>query len=201
MRSKTNEIIAETRGGRVAILKGKYMPVSIKKTDGKYRVSTPNQVHAKHTTRKKAERQANLLRAIDHGWHPTGKAAREAIRIEAQTLASSLLEVDEIGSVPIPASGKSYARIHGMRGLRDKQRLYISMARDLGDRGKSTKGFPNYDGSAFTGPKHSEGLERHRTEPTHLHGGRYGKQVASKGKTGGKFSMPGNWSVGHAIKH
>ena len=179
------------------------MPVSIQKTDGKYRVSTPNQVHAKHTTRKKAERQARLLNAIDHGWHPTGKPAREAVHAQAQALASALLEVDEIGSVPIPASGKAYARIRGMRGLRNKQQLYINMARDLGDRGKSTKGFKNYDGSAFTGPKHEgegEGLERHKIEPTHLHGGHYGKHVASKGKTGGKFKMPGNWQVGHAIK-
>lgn len=179
------------------------MPVTVRKIDGKYSVTTPNQTHAFGTTRKKAERQANLLRAIDHGWHPTGKPARESVQQEALALVNSLLEVDEIGSVPIPASGKAYARIHGMRGLRNKQRLYINMARDLGNRGKSTYGFKDYDGSAYTGPKHESaerGLERHHTEKTRFHGGAYGRHVNPRGKTGGKFRMPGQWSVGHAIK-
>lgn len=48
------------------------MPVKIEKVDG-YRVSTPNQVHAKHTTKKKAEAQKRLLNAVEHGWKPTGK--------------------------------------------------------------------------------------------------------------------------------
>jgi len=175
------------------------MPVKITKKDGKYRVSTPSQVHAKGTTRKNAERQARLLRAIDHGWHPTGEPAKESARAQAQSVVNRLLEVDEISSLPIPASGKAYARIKGMRGLRNKQQLYINMSRDLGNRGKSTKGFPNREGSAFTGPK-QEGLERHRTERTRFHGGKYGAGVNPKGKTGGKFKMPGNWKVGHAIK-
>ena len=127
---------------------------------------------------------------------------------EAQAVVDSLLEVDEIGSVPIPASGKSYARIQGMRGLRSKQQTYINMCRDLGDRGKTTKGFKNYDGSAFTGHKHehmdsapvSTSLERHHTEKTTMRGGRYGKGVDDKGKTAGKFQMPGQWAVSHAIK-
>jgi len=184
------------------------MPVSVSKTDGKYRVSTPNQTHAFGTTKRKAERQANLLRAVDHGWHPTGKPARESVHEEALALVDSLLEVDEIGSVPIPASGRAYARIHGMRGLRNKQQLYINMGRDLANRGKPTHGFRDYEGSAYTGPKH-EGmanasvrrpLERHHTEKTRLHGGKYGRGVASKGKTSGKFQMPGQWAVGSAIK-
>lgn len=235
------------------------MPVRITKSDGKYRVSTPSQVHAKGTTKKNAERQARLLRAIDHGWHPTGKPAKESVSSQAQSVVNKLLEVDEIGSLPIPASGKAYARIKGMRGLRNKQNLYINMSRDLGNQGKSTKGFPNREGSAFTGPKHEshetsplmmawhaltgqlqqldqslmepgeheelrqwwdrsdwmmrkfaqlevrhqqrrEGLERHHTERTKFHGGAYGKGVDSKGKTSGKFKMPDNWTVGHAIK-
>ena len=48
------------------------MPVTIKKTDG-YRVSTPGGVKAKKTSRLKALRQARLLRAVEHGWRPTGK--------------------------------------------------------------------------------------------------------------------------------
>jgi len=52
------------------------MPVSIKKKDG-YQVSTPGGVKAKSTTKTKAERQANLLRAVEHDWKPTGKPARD----------------------------------------------------------------------------------------------------------------------------
>jgi len=51
------------------------MPVRIKKING-YRVSTPGGVKAKRTSKAKAKRQANLLRAIEHGWKPTGKPAR-----------------------------------------------------------------------------------------------------------------------------
>ena len=53
------------------------MPVKIKKVDG-YQVSTPNRVHAKHTTLANAKRQAKLLNAIEHGWKPTGKKAKKA---------------------------------------------------------------------------------------------------------------------------
>jgi len=52
------------------------MPVKIKKVDG-YRVSTPGGVKAKHTTKTKAKSQARLLRAVDHGWKPTGKKRKK----------------------------------------------------------------------------------------------------------------------------
>lgn len=52
------------------------MPVKITKTDHKYKVTTPSGVKAKGTTKAKAEAQANLLRAVEHGWKPTGKKAR-----------------------------------------------------------------------------------------------------------------------------
>lgn len=42
------------------------MPVTIKKVSGGFSVSTPNAVHAKRTTKKKAEAQRNLLNAIEH---------------------------------------------------------------------------------------------------------------------------------------
>ena len=45
----------------------------IKKDSGKYEVKTPNAVHAKGTTKAKAEAQQRLLNAVDHGWKPTGK--------------------------------------------------------------------------------------------------------------------------------
>ena len=48
------------------------MPVTITKKDG-YEVRTPNKVHAKKTTKKKAEAQGRLLRAVEHGWKPTGR--------------------------------------------------------------------------------------------------------------------------------
>ena len=47
------------------------MPVKVRrKTSGKYSVSHGGKVSAKGTTRRKAERQARLLRALDHGWRP-----------------------------------------------------------------------------------------------------------------------------------
>lgn len=50
------------------------MPVTIKhKPNGKCSVSTPNMTHAYNTTCHKAERQARLLRGIDHGWKPDKK--------------------------------------------------------------------------------------------------------------------------------
>jgi len=53
------------------------MPVKIRKVGkGKYRVSTPNQAHAKATTKEKAEAQERLLNAVEHGWKPTGKKAK-----------------------------------------------------------------------------------------------------------------------------
>lgn len=52
------------------------MPVKIRKIKGGVRVSTPSGVKAKRTTRTKAKAQANLLRAVDHGWKPTGKRRR-----------------------------------------------------------------------------------------------------------------------------
>lgn len=59
------------------------MPVSVKKTDG-YRVSTPGGVKAKSTTKAKAQRQANLLRAVEHGWRPTGRPARDVLARRAR---------------------------------------------------------------------------------------------------------------------
>lgn len=52
------------------------MPEKITRVKGGYRVSTPGGVKAKHTTKKKAESQARLLRAVEHGWKPTGKKSR-----------------------------------------------------------------------------------------------------------------------------
>lgn len=54
------------------------MPVKIIKEGNKYEVRTPNQVHAKGTTKEKAMAQERLLNAVDHGWKPTGKKASHA---------------------------------------------------------------------------------------------------------------------------
>jgi len=52
------------------------MPVRIRKINHKYRVTHGGKVSAKGTTKAKAKRQANLLRAVKHGWKPTGKRKR-----------------------------------------------------------------------------------------------------------------------------
>ena len=52
------------------------MPVKIRKVNG-HRVTHGGKVSAKSTTKAKAKRQANLLRAVAHGWKPTGKSARK----------------------------------------------------------------------------------------------------------------------------
>ena len=47
------------------------MPVKITKTkSGKYRVSTPNGVKSKGTTKAKAAAQKRLINAREHGWEP-----------------------------------------------------------------------------------------------------------------------------------
>jgi len=52
------------------------MPVKIKRTKtGRYVVRTPGGVKAKGTTKKKAQKRANLLRAVDHGWKPADQKA------------------------------------------------------------------------------------------------------------------------------
>jgi len=54
------------------------MPVKITKVSGnRFRVSTPNAVHAKATTKEKAESQERLLNAVEHGWKPSGKKAKK----------------------------------------------------------------------------------------------------------------------------
>lgn len=49
------------------------MPVKIRKNGKGYRVTDAGKVTAKHTTKAKARKQANLLRARAHGWKPTRK--------------------------------------------------------------------------------------------------------------------------------
>jgi hypothetical protein len=53
------------------------MPVKVRKVKGGYQVSHGGKVSAKKTTKAKAERQANLLRGVAHGWEPTGKVAQK----------------------------------------------------------------------------------------------------------------------------
>jgi hypothetical protein len=50
------------------------MPAAmVKLANGKYRVFTPDRVHAKETTKENAEAQVRLINAIDHGFKPTKK--------------------------------------------------------------------------------------------------------------------------------
>ena len=53
------------------------MPEKITKVKGGYRVSIPSGVKAKKTSKKKAKSQTRLLRAVEHGWKPTGKRAKK----------------------------------------------------------------------------------------------------------------------------
>lgn len=59
------------------------MPYKEKKVTyhGQKRVQVLNaktgHVFAKHSTAANAKRQENLLRAIEHGWKPTGKGAKK----------------------------------------------------------------------------------------------------------------------------
>lgn len=47
------------------------MPATVTKNkNGDYSVRTPNGVHARHTSKRKALAQARLLNAIDHGFKP-----------------------------------------------------------------------------------------------------------------------------------
>ncbi len=53
------------------------MPVKITKTKGgKYRVSTPNAVHAKGTTLAKAKAQERIINAAEAGHPFTGKGRK-----------------------------------------------------------------------------------------------------------------------------
>lgn len=53
------------------------MPYKLKEIGGKYEVMNVD-THKAHglTTKKKASSQMRLLRAIEHGWKPTGKKAK-----------------------------------------------------------------------------------------------------------------------------
>jgi len=53
------------------------MPWTVRNVGGgKVSVSSPGGVKAKATTKEKAEAQVNLLRAVEHGFVPTGKKRR-----------------------------------------------------------------------------------------------------------------------------
>lgn len=163
------------------------MALRVSKINGKYSVSAPGAGHVLGVSKATATRQTRLLRAIDHGWHPS--KAEEHINRQAREVAQQLLEVDDLASLPIPATGKAYARLRGMRGLRQKQELYRRMTRDLANPGQSLKGFPSRDATEESAPV-TDRLERGRVEPVTL----------VKGKTRGKFRFPGNFKVRHAMK-
>lgn len=54
------------------------MPYSIRQSNSKYKVvnKETGKVKGTHTTKAKAQKQINLLRGVEHGWHPTGAKAR-----------------------------------------------------------------------------------------------------------------------------
>jgi hypothetical protein len=95
------------------------MPVSINKLrNGSYRVTTPGSVKAKHTTRGKAERQARLLRAVDHGWVPTGKHVREFVesRLDPEEVPAFEPDVEDAALDYVEQIlGRRYFREHWAR--------------------------------------------------------------------------------------
>lgn len=59
------------------------MPVSIKKTDGHYRVSTPGGIKAKSTSLAKAKAQERLLNAVEHSnWRPANKRSKLVSKVK-----------------------------------------------------------------------------------------------------------------------
>ncbi len=70
------------------------MPAKVTKNpDGTYKVATPNRVHAKSTTKEKADAQARLLNAEEHGWKPTGKKMNPKFKkhSRAESIIDSLM--------------------------------------------------------------------------------------------------------------
>lgn len=55
------------------------MPYDMEKRGDKWVVfnEETGDVKGRHDTKPKAQRQLNLLRAVEHGWEPTGEAARK----------------------------------------------------------------------------------------------------------------------------
>lgn len=47
------------------------MPIKIRKVKRGWRVTDRGRVTARRTSKKNAERQADLLRAVRHGWKPS----------------------------------------------------------------------------------------------------------------------------------
>lgn len=58
------------------------MPGDIKRVKGGYRVKWGDKVRAKRTSKRKAKSQTRLLRAVKHGWKPTGNSSgwKEKVR-------------------------------------------------------------------------------------------------------------------------
>ena len=54
------------------------MPAKItKQLNGKWMVRTPNRIHGRDMTKTNAEKQRNLLNAIEHSdWKPTNKGMK-----------------------------------------------------------------------------------------------------------------------------
>jgi len=55
------------------------MPYAIQKRGDKWVVlnTETKDVKGRHDSKIKAQRQINLLRAVEHGWEPTGAKARK----------------------------------------------------------------------------------------------------------------------------
>jgi hypothetical protein len=145
-----------------------------------------------------AKRQATVQKALDNGWDPE-------LKTEGR---------DDINDLPIPPSGKAYARLSGgIPALKRKQGQYIRLMRDLADPGVPIVGFTNRDQGQKSRKEALElvrillddqdvrkPLERSHVERTQFGGGKWPSGISPGGKTTGKFKFPRNFKVGHAIK-
>ena len=75
MMLKRTEKLPKRRGDKQMPVKE--TKITSGKNKGKYSVKTPNSIHAKATTKAKADAQVRLLNAVDHGWKPTGAPAKK----------------------------------------------------------------------------------------------------------------------------
>lgn len=87
-------------------------------------------------------------------------------RSKAEALVNALLERDDIGKLPLPASAKRYARMTAAdlgQNWSKKVQMYIDQVADTTGQTRRKKGFRNADGGRLTGESvaSAKWLKRH----------------------------------------
>lgn len=93
------------------------MPYRLQKTDSEFKVvnKETGKVHAKGTTKARAERQTNLLRGVEQGWKPTGKPARAADGVRTTREAMGMEPRTEAHTKAKPAKAQLGATVRSTR--------------------------------------------------------------------------------------